>query len=156
MIINMINLALYHPQIPQNTGTLMRLSSCLGIHLDLIRPFGFLFDDRKLKRSGMDYISSANYEIHDSFDIFCEKYRSRRIIALEANDNQIPHDKFEYKQGDILIVGCEHYGFLRDDFKKIQHCVKIQMLPNRRSLNMAIAATFVLSEALSQLRRRSH
>ena len=59
----MINLALYHPQIPQNTGTLMRLSSCLGVRLDLIRPFGFLFDDRKLKRSGMDYISTADYEI---------------------------------------------------------------------------------------------
>lgn len=148
----MINLALYHPQIPQNTGTLMRLSSCIGIHIDLIRPFGFLFDDRKLKRSGMDYIDTANYEIHDSFDIFCNKYDSRRIIALEANENHIAHDEFQYKRGDILIVGSEHYGFLPDDLKKIPHCVKINMLPNRRSLNMAIAATFVLSEALSQLK----
>ncbi len=149
----MINLALYHPQIPQNTGTLMRLSSCIGMHLDLIRPFGFLFDDHKLKRSGMDYMSTANYKIHDSFDIFYAKYNSRRIIALEANDDHIPHTEFKYQQGDILIVGSEHYGFLPADFKKIQHCVKIQMLPNRRSLNMAIAATFVLSEALSQLRK---
>lgn len=149
----MISLALYHPQIPQNTGTLMRLSSCLGVHLDLIRPFGFIFDDRKLKRSGMDYIATADYEIHDSFDIFCEKYNSRRIIALEANDDHISHNEFKYQQGDILIVGSEHYGFLPDDFKKIQYCVKVQMLPNRRSLNMAIAATFVLSEALSQLRK---
>ena len=149
----MINLALYHPQIPQNTGTLIRLSSCLGIHIDLIRPFGFLFDDRKLKRSGMDYIATADYEIHDSFDIFCEKYNSRRIIALEANDDHIAHNKFQYQQGDILIVGSEHYGFLLDDFSKIENRVKIQMIPNRRSLNMAIAATFVLSEALSQLQR---
>lgn len=149
----MISLALYHPQIPQNTGTLMRLSSCLGVHLDLIRPFGFIFDDRKLKRSGMDYIATADYEIHDSFDKFCEKYNSRRIIALEANDDHIFHNEFKYQHGDILIVGSEHYGFLLDDFKKIQYCVKVQMLPNRRSLNMAIAATFVLSEALSQLRK---
>ena len=149
----MISLALYYPQIPQNTGTLMRLSSCLGVHLDLIRPFGFIFDDRKLKRSGMDYITTADYEIHDSFDIFCDKYNSRRIIALEANDDHISHNEFKYQPGDILIVGSEHYGFLPADLKKIQHCVKIQMLPNRRSLNMAIAATFVLSEALSQLRK---
>ena len=70
----MLHIALYHPQIPQNTGTLMRVSSCLGVKIDLIRPFGFLFNDKKLKRAGMDYISTANYEIHDSFDLFFKKY----------------------------------------------------------------------------------
>ena len=57
----MLSLAVYHPQIPQNTGTLLRLTSCLGVHIDLIRPFGFIFNDAKLKRAGMDYIQTADY-----------------------------------------------------------------------------------------------
>ncbi|MBR1734787.1 MAG: tRNA methyltransferase [Alphaproteobacteria bacterium] len=147
----MLNIALYHPQIPQNAGTLMRLSSCLGVKIDLIRPFGFLFNDKKLKRAGMDYISTSNYEIHDSFELFCEKYQNRRLIALEANNEHTHHNEFIYKNDDIIIVGSEHYGFLANDFSKIPYCVKIPMLPNRRSLNMAIATTIVLSEAMSQL-----
>ncbi len=148
----MLHIALYHPQIPQNTGTLMRLSSCLGVKIDLIRPFGFLFDDKKLKRAGMDYISTANYEIHDSFELFLKKYSGRRLIALEANNEHTPHYSFKYQDDDIIMVGSEHYGFLDTDFAKIPYCVKIPMLPERRSLNMAIATTIVLSEAMSQLR----
>ena len=147
----MLHIALYHPQIPQNTGTLMRVSSCLGVKIDLIRPFGFLFNDKKLKRAGMDYISTANYEIHDSFDLFLKKYDGKRLIALEANDEHTPHYSFKYQDCDIIMVGSEHYGFLKADFSRIPYCVKIPMLPERRSLNMAIATTIVLSEAMSQL-----
>ena len=148
----MLHIALYHPQIPQNTGTLMRLSSCLGVKIDLIRPFGFLFDNKKLKRAGMDYISTANYEIHDSFELFLQKYDDRRLISLEADKKHIPHNDFKYEKDDIIIVGSEHYGFLDSDFVRIPYCVKIPMLHGRRSLNMAIATTIVLSEAMSQLR----
>lgn len=147
-----MNLALYHPQIPQNTGTLMRLSSCLGIHIDLIRPFGFLFDDKKLKRAGMDYIATADYEIHDSFAQFLQKYDGRRLIALDGKPQNKSHCEFQYRTDDILIVGSEHYGFLEDDLQKFSDFVKIPMVPNRRSLNMAIAAAIVLSEAMSQLK----
>ncbi|MBQ7674270.1 MAG: hypothetical protein IJT36_07145 [Alphaproteobacteria bacterium] len=147
----MLHIALYHPQIPQNTGTLMRLSSCLGLKIDLIRPFGFLFDDKKLKRAGMDYIRTANYEIHDSFDLFLDKYKEKRLISLEANNEHTPHNHFKYQDEDIIIVGSEHYGFLENDFKKIPYCVKIPMISNRRSLNMAVATAIVVSEAMSQL-----
>lgn len=124
----------------------------MGVKIDLIRPFGFLFDDKKLKRAGMDYISTANYEIHDSFELFLKKYRGRRLIALEANNEHTPHYSFRYQDDDIIMVGSEHYGFLDTDFAKIPYCVKIPMIPERRSLNMAIATTIVLSEAMSQLR----
>lgn len=147
----MLHIALYHPQIPQNTGTLIRLSSCLGVKIDLIRPFGFLFDDARLKRAGMDYISTADYEIHDSFELFLKEYEGRRLIALEGNDTHIQHNKFKYQNNDIIIAGSEHYGFIKTDLDKIPYCVKIPMLPERRSLNMAIAATIALSEAMSQL-----
>lgn len=147
-----IALALYHPQIPQNTGTLLRLASCLGIHLDLIRPFGFIFTDKKLQRAGMDYIATADYTIHDSFDIFQQNYTGRRLVAMEANGSPCPHNEFRYNADDVLIVGSEHYGFLKEDLDKIPYKVKIPMVENRRSINMAISATIVLSEALSQLK----
>lgn len=147
----MISLAVYHPQIPQNTGTLLRLASCLGVHLDLIRPFGFIFNDTKLKRAGMDYIQTADYEIHDSFEIFLEKSRNRRIIAMEANNVSVAHHEFQYQDGDILTVGSEHYGFLPEDLNKCSAMVKIPMVKGCRSINMAISATIVLSEAMSQL-----
>ncbi|MDR2158146.1 MAG: tRNA methyltransferase [Holosporaceae bacterium] len=147
-----LSLALYHPQIPQNAGTLLRLSACLGIPMDLIRPFGFIFDDKKLQRAGMDYIKFADYKIHDSFGFFRKKYSHRRFIALDIGENSIAHYDFKYESGDILIVGSEHYGFLKEDLEKIRHKVRIPMKPNRRSLNMAVAAAIVLSEAISQLR----
>ena len=149
----MLQLALYHPQIPQNAGTLLRLCSCVGIHVDLIRPFGFVFDDRRLTRAAMDYINTADYEIHDSFEKFCEKYPSRRLIAMDSNDVDIAYNNFTYEKDDILIVGSEHYGFMKDDFEKMSGFVKIPMLPNRRSINMAISAAIILSEAMSQLRQ---
>jgi len=147
----MLYLAAYHPQIPQNTGTLLRLSSCLGIKLDLIRPFGFVFDDKRLKRAGMDYIDTANYEIHDSFELFLGKYKSRRIIAMEANEISTVHHKFQYQEDDILIVGSEHDGFMPQDLQCCSDMVKIPMLPKKRSLNMAISAAMVLNQAMSQL-----
>ena len=149
----MINLALYHPQIPQNTGTLLRLASCLGIHVDIIRPCGFIFNDKKLRRAGMDYLLSSDYEIHDSFEKFFEKYSAdRRLIALHVGEGTVEHWKFQYESDDILIVGSEHYGFLPEHLAQINCRVKIPMVPQRRSINMAISAAIVVSEALSQLK----
>ena len=119
--------------------------------MDLIRPFGFVFEDRKLQRAGMDYIATADYEIHDSFDLFLQKYQGRRLIAMEANSAPYTHKEFRYKDDDVLIVGSEHYGFLEQDLARIPNKVKIPMVPQRRSINMALSATIVLSEALSQL-----
>lgn len=147
----MLSLAVYHPQIPQNTGTLLRLASCLGVHIDLIRPFGFVLNDTKLKRAGMDYIQTADWKIHDSFDLFLKKSSNRRIIAMEANDVSVAHHDFRYRDGDILIVGSEHYGFLPEDLKRCSAMVKIPMVKGRRSINMAISASIVLAEAMSQL-----
>ncbi|MDR2107776.1 MAG: tRNA methyltransferase [Holosporaceae bacterium] len=146
-----LRLALYHPQIPQNTGTLLRLSYCLGIPIDLIRPFGFITDDKKLKRAGAGCVKFADYGIHDTFEDFLNKYKDVRTVALDVGENAEAYYSFRYKPGDILIVGSEHYGFLKGDLAKITHRVKIPMLPGRRSLNMAVAAAMVLSEAISRL-----
>ncbi|MDR2681609.1 MAG: tRNA methyltransferase [Holosporaceae bacterium] len=150
----MLNVALYHPQIPQNTGTLLRLASCLGFRLDLIRPFGFVFSNKNLRRAAMDYIATADYFLHDSFDAFWKKYQDRRIIALDSNEHisSVPHHDFSYDINDILLVGSEHYGFLPEDLIRLKYRVRIPMLSQRRSLNMAVAAAMVVGEAMSQLK----
>jgi tRNA (cytidine/uridine-2'-O-)-methyltransferase len=111
---------------------------------------GFILDDKRLKRAGMDYIKSADYRIFDSFDSFYENSKNRRLIALVC-DGSIVHNEFNYQSNDILIVGSEHYGFLKKDLDRIPNHVKIPMLPHGRSINMAISAAMVLSEAMSQL-----
>lgn len=102
----------------------------------------------------MDYLATADYLLHDSFDSFREKYRDRRIVALESNEHisAARHLDFSYDINDILLVGSEHYGFLPEDIAHLKYQVRIPMLSQRRSLNMAVAATMVLGEALSQLK----
>jgi tRNA (cytidine/uridine-2'-O-)-methyltransferase len=145
-----LRLALYHPQIPQNAGTLLRLGFCLGIPVDLIRPFGFVTDDRRLQRAAVGYAKFADCKIHDSFDDFLGEYKDGRPVALDVGEGAVAYHSFRYGANDILVVGSEHYGFLREDLRRIPHRVKIPMLPGRRSLNMAIAAAMVLSEAMSR------
>ncbi len=146
-----LEIAVYHPQIPQNTGTLLRVSSCLGVHLNIIGPMEFVFDSKKLKRAGMDYIDTAQYSIYDTFDKFIESKCYARFIALDFNNKSSPHTMFEYSERDILIVGAEHGGFMRSDLERMDACVAIPMQKERRSLNMAIALTLVMGEAMRQL-----
>lgn len=147
----MLEIGIYHPQIPQNTGTLLRLSSCLGIHVNIIGPLGFILSDTKFKRAGMDYLKTASYDIFPSFEDFLANKNDHRLIALEINSSAKPHHEFQYSENDIIIVGSEHSGFNDSDLEKMDECVIIPMKPNRRSMNMAIATTFVLSEAMHQL-----
>lgn len=149
----MLQLALYHPQIPHNTGTLLRLCACWGITLHLIRPLGFLFSDKRLKRAGMDYIEHAKYIVHDSFQQFVKQYEKQRIIALDVNISNSWHHEFKYNTDDILVVGAEHYGFLEEDRSSFNHFIKIPMLDNCRSINMAISAAIVLNTALIQTKQ---
>lgn len=146
----MIRLAIYHPQIPQNSGTLLRLSACLGFEIDIIKPLGFVFSDKKLKRSAMDYITNSSYMMHDSFDAFLQFHSGKRMIAMDVKENSVSHYKFKYLPDDILIVGSEHSGFLDDHIARIPFSVRIPMKQGMRSINMAIAATIVIAEAFSQ------
>ena len=149
----MLQLALYHPQIPHNTGTLLRLCACWGVTLHLIKPLGFLFSDKRLKRAGMDYIEHASYKLHDSFDRFVEQHSKQRLIALDVHASDAWHHEFEYNPDDILVVGAEHYGFLEEDREQFDHFVKIPMNENCRSINMAISAAIVLNTALMQTKQ---
>lgn len=148
----MIRLAQYQPEIPQNTGTLLRTCACLGVTLDIIDPCGFGLSDARLKRSGMDYIDLAHYQRHNSFESFlawCNQ-SNRRLVYLT------PHAKtsiytFSFTENDTLILGRESDGIPAGTADKFDHHVTIPMMEATRSMNVAIAGAIALSEALRQI-----
>lgn len=142
----MFDIALYKPQIPQNTGTLLRLSACLGIKLHIIGPIGFIFDDKKLKRSAMDYFSNANYQFHDNFQSFLNQNCLKRLVALDISNHSVNFSQFKFTKDDILIGGSEHSGFDANDLQKIQNHIQIPMRCGR-SLNLAISVSMVVTKA---------
>lgn len=145
----MIEIALFEPEIPQNTGTLIRLSACFGIKINLIRPFGFVWDDRKLKRSGMDYIRKSDYEIFDSYSDFIRytNEKGKRIVKLIPRIGEC-FTKFKYQENDIILGGRESDGF--PDYINNDSSKAVYIPCKERSINLAIATAIVTSEALRQ------
>ena len=146
-----LSLALYQPDIPQNTGTLIRLAACLDFDLHIIHPTGFPFSDRHLKRAGMDYADHARIVEHASFDVF-EDWRQkngRRLILLTTKAKTSAYET-TYCAQDILMVGRESAGVPELVADKADLSIRIPMASDLRSINVAIAAALVLGEALRQ------
>lgn len=150
----MIQLALFEPEIPQNTGTLIRFAACMGIPIHIIEPCGFVFSDKNLLRSGMDYIDLAVIRRHPSWHDFITAINSRQILI----DPQAPQSfhEFTFEHNDVLILGKESTGFPQSVKETIATHVKIPMLPNRRSLNVALAGGIVAMEAMRQINHLPH
>lgn len=148
----MVRIALYQPEIPQNTGTLLRLGSCLGVGVDIIEPCGFAFSDRKLKRAGMDYLSSADYVRYSSWHHFLESKSEGRLVLLTP-DALIPYTDFQFEEKDTLLLGRESSGVDKEVEERVESMVKIPMVPERRSINVALATGMVLGETLRQTRQ---
>ncbi|MDE2463717.1 MAG: tRNA (cytidine(34)-2'-O)-methyltransferase [Alphaproteobacteria bacterium] len=144
-------LALYQPDIPQNAGSLMRLSACLGITLEIIEPAGFTLSDRALKRAGMDYIELADVVRHLSWDTFLSAVRARgsRLILLTAH-SPVSYTEFDFFPGDTLLVGRESAGAPAEVHAAADARLKIAQRSHTRSLNVAQAAAMVVGEALRQ------
>lgn len=145
-----MNLALYQPEIPQNTGTLLRLGACMDVGVDIIEPCGFIWNDQKLRRAGMDYMDMANVTRHRSWDAFLEFYSSRRIVLLDAKAITSCYD-FSFQEDDVLLLGQESCGVPDDIFESLPNRVAIPMKEGFRSLNVAVAGAMVLGEALRQV-----
>lgn len=144
-----LRLVLYQPDIPQNCGAIMRLGACLGIGLDLIEPFGFIMDDRRLQRAGMDYLDLADCRRHASW----QAYRSAdkgRLVLLTTRARQ-SYLEFSFQAGDRLLLGRESAGVPDEVHTQADAAVTIPMRPEARSLNVALAAAMVLGEALRQV-----
>jgi len=146
-----IGIALYQPDIPQNTGTLMRLCACVGAPLDVIEPCGFVLDDRKLRRAGMDYLDQLQWQRHSGWDSFYQdaRARSRRLVLL-TREGAVPYIDFRFAPGDVLICGRESAGVPDAVHAACDARLFVPMQSGFRSLNVAIAAAMVLGEALRQ------
>lgn len=143
-----MRLALFQPDIPQNTGAVLRLAACLGLGVDLIEPAGFVLSDRRLKRAGMDYLDLVPLTRHASWEAF-DRARSGRIVLLStAADTS--YIEFSFTPTDILLLGRESAGAPAIVHERADARVRVPMIPGARSLNVALAAAMVLSEALRQ------
>jgi tRNA (cytidine/uridine-2'-O-)-methyltransferase len=146
-----VRLALYQPDIAQNTGTLARLCACLGVPLDMIGPAGFDMSDRHFRRSGMDYIERASILRHDSWGEFAAwaAVNSHRIVLGET-DGDLPYTAFVFRPGDIILLGRESAGVTLEIRAATGASVHIPQMAGLRSINVAIAGAMILGEALRQ------
>lgn len=144
-----MRLALYQPDIPQNTGTLMRLCACLNVPLDIIEPCGFLLTDKNLSRASMDYKNHLDMTRHNSWDTFQQSHSGQRRVLLTTKSDQL-YTGFAFQPDDILIAGRESAGVPDDVHNAVTERITIPMAAHTRSLNVAIACAMVLGEALKQ------
>ncbi len=146
-----MDLALYEPDIPQNTGAMIRLGACLGAPVHIIEPCGFPFSAKALRRAGMDYIEAAEIHQHNSWNDFevWRKKSGKRLLLLSTKASSHYTD-FNFQNNDILMVGRESAGVPEEVAGAVDFSLTIRMKPGVRSLNVATAAAMVLGEALRQ------
>ncbi len=149
-----LTLALFQPDIPQNTGTILRLCACLGIAAAIIEPAGFPVTDRAFRRAGMDYLDRVELERHPSWTAF-EAWRRdvRRRLVLLSTRASLPYTAFCFARGDILLLGRESAGVPEDVHAAADARICIPLVAAMRSLNVAVAAAMVTGEALRQIGR---
>ena len=146
-----MHLALYEPDIPQNTGTILRLCACLGVTAHLIEPAGFPISDRHFRRSGMDYLDQVTIERHMSFAAFDEWRRKERLrLVLFSTRGTTPYLEHAFSPADILLFGRESAGVPDPVRDAADARLLIPMRPGLRSINVAMACAMALGEALRQ------
>jgi tRNA (cytidine/uridine-2'-O-)-methyltransferase len=143
-----MRLALFEPDIPQNTGTVLRLAACLGVGVDIIEPMGFVWSDRYLRRAGMDYLDHVDLARHSSWNSFRDS-NTHRLVLLTTKADACYTD-FTFSAEDTLLLGRESAGVPESVQAAADARIKIPMAGGMRSLNVALAAAMVLSEALRQ------
>ncbi|MFZ4805968.1 MAG: tRNA (cytidine(34)-2'-O)-methyltransferase [Hyphomicrobiaceae bacterium] len=146
-----VRLALYQPDIPQNTGTILRLAACLGLAVDVIGPTGFDMTDRSLRRAGLDYLAHVAITRHADWESFAAhpETRARRLVLLTAQADQ-PFTDHTFSPRDTLLLGRESAGVPAAVHAAVAARIRIPMQPGLRSLNIAVAAALVVGEALRQ------
>ena len=149
----MNNIVLFEPEIPQNTGNIMRTCVATNTKLHLIKPLGFSLDDKYLKRSGVNYIDKLDYEVYENFDDFVSK--NKGIYYYFTRYGRKPHTSFDYSNKDdkdlYFIFGKESTGIPKEILKNdLDHCMRIPMTDNVRALNVSNSVAIVIYEALRQ------
>jgi len=142
-------IALYQPDIPQNTAAIIRTCSCLGVQLEIIEPCGFFLSDPRFKRVVMDYMEISSIKFYKSYEEFTESKKNERIILATTKAKDV-YTKFNFNKNDTLLFGRESSGVPDSLHKNIKFKIKIPMVENKRSLNLAISAAIIISESLRQ------
>ena len=144
-------IALYEPDIPQNTAAIIRTCACLGAKLEIIEPCGFLLSDKRFKRVVMDYMDLEKIEFYQSSEKFFEKKQNQRIVLMTTKGS-ISYTKFKFKSDDTILFGRESAGVPEKVHKLIKDRLKIPMNDKVRSLNIASSVAIVLAESLRQIK----
>ena len=144
-------IALYEPDIPQNTAAIIRTCACLGAKLEIIEPCGFMLSDKRFKRVVMDYMDLSQIEFYQSSKEFFEKKQNQRIVLMTTKGS-ISYTKFKFKSDDTILFGRESAGVPEKVHKLIKDRLKIPMNDKVRSLNIASSAAIVLAESLRQIK----
>ena len=145
----MFNIALYQPDIPQNTAAIIRLCSCFNTTLEIIEPCGFHLDDKRLKRVVMDYLDKSKIITYRSYEKFLIKKKNSRIILMTTKAKK-NYNNFKFNQKDTLLFGRESEGVPKMVHTNSYQRLKIPLKKNSRSLNIGMAVAITLSEALRQ------
>jgi tRNA (cytidine/uridine-2'-O-)-methyltransferase len=148
-----MRLALYQPDIPQNTGAVLRLAACLGVGVDIIEPCGFVLDDKRLKRVGMDYLNAVDLVRHASWARYLKARdisQNKARLVLLTTAAETAYQDFRFAADDVLLCGRESAGVPEDVHARAEARIKVPMAAGARSLNVAMAAAIVLGEALRQ------
>ncbi|WP_112406626.1 MULTISPECIES: tRNA (cytidine(34)-2'-O)-methyltransferase [unclassified Rhizobium] len=147
-----LRIALYQPDIPGNTGTILRLAACLGLAVDIIEPAGFDLSDKNLKRAGMDYIAAATLTRHVNWERFEETRRAAgRRLVLASTKAAEPYTRFVFQPGDTLLFGRESAGVPDHVHERADARIIVPMVEGQRSLNVAMSVAMISGEAIRKI-----
>ena len=144
-----LKIALFEPDIPQNTAAIIRTCACLGSKLEIIEPCGFLLSDKRFKRVVMDYMDEKDIKFYQSADVFFKSKKDQRIILMTTKAS-VSYTKFKFEKNDTILFGRESAGVPEKIHKLTKNRLKIPMNNNRRSLNLASSVAIILAECLKQ------
>ena len=144
-------IALFEPDIPQNTAAIIRTCACLGAKLEIIEPCGFMLNDKRLKRVVMDYMDQKDIKFYKSSDHFFDSKKNDRVILMTTKA-ATSYTKFKFKKDDTILFGRESAGVPENIHKIVKNRLKIPMKKNKRSLNIASSVAIILAESLKQTR----
>ena len=145
-----MNLAIFEPDIPQNTGAMIRICSCFDVDIDIIHPASFVLSEKSLNRVAMDYIKNVHISEFDDWKDYMAKRNGRKILLSTKGSNS--HYDYNFNQSDNLIVGRESAGVPEYVHQEVDEVIKISMKAGARSLNVATSSAIVISEAIRQLK----
>ena len=145
----MVKIALFEPDIPQNTAAIIRTCACLGAKLEIIEPCGFLLSDKRFKRVVMDYMDEKEIKFYESFESFLDAKRNQRIVLMTTKAS-VSYTMFKFNINDTILFGRESAGVPENIHKIIKNKLKIPMKNNMRSLNIASSVAIILAESLKQ------